>query len=453
MTVFSRILSEQRTAARAQTGSAPLSHNAVEWRKRFDRAIQLKHFSELRPLRCEVQRQTCRVLDECRYRSCESSTVDLTLSAPAASKIWDEVDIGGVATGDVCRTSHCATVVYVEDLDCLRACQLVTQLHPTEKVAVLNMANAFSPGGGWRQGCGAQEENLFRRTTLKASLLEPDGRAVRYPLPEFGGAYSPDVTVFRGTEGEGYPMLSAPFVVSVISVAAYHNPPLQQGRLRGDYAERTRRKIRMIFAIARRNGVRHLVVSAFGCGAFRNPPSHIAELFAGVLGGEEFRGAFGSVVFAIINDHNSPQGGNVAPFRQALPGALCGELQRAVWPAPAAPPASTEDFRGSALPAASDAAASWPRQCGAEGPLARRVEIAIDVGDAGQAKQAPTELAPCDAATFGIDADGQEPEAQRSSPTEAAHLVAAAHACSVMDVDANGQAGCGAGGTPCRLRL
>ena len=60
------------------------------------------------------------------------------------------------------------------------------------------------------------------------------------------------------------------------------------------------------------------MLSAFGCGAFRNPPQHMAELFRETLGEEEFSGVFRRIVFAILDDHNaqgrhSPEG-NYAPF-------------------------------------------------------------------------------------------------------------------------------------------
>lgn len=64
------------------------------------------------------------------------------------------------------------------------------------------------------------------------------------------------------------------------------------------------------------NGQRTLVLSAFGCGAFRNPPRHMAELFREELSSPEFRSAFHRIVFAILNDHNAGSRGNYAPFKK-----------------------------------------------------------------------------------------------------------------------------------------
>jgi uncharacterized protein (TIGR02452 family) len=57
---------------------------------------------------------------------------------------------------------------------------------------VLNMASTTSPGGGYKYGHWAQEESLFRRSNYYLSLDNPD---VKYPLPEFGGAYTARVLV------------------------------------------------------------------------------------------------------------------------------------------------------------------------------------------------------------------------------------------------------------------
>lgn len=74
------------------------------------------------------------------------------------------------------------------------------------RTSVLNMASASHPGGGYRAGMGAQEENLHRRSNLFQCLEDPyhtqTARKWSYPLPEFGGVFSPLVTVFRHSESK-----------------------------------------------------------------------------------------------------------------------------------------------------------------------------------------------------------------------------------------------------------
>ncbi|KAJ7765555.1 hypothetical protein B0H14DRAFT_2970744, partial [Mycena olivaceomarginata] len=66
-----------------------------------------------------------------------------------------------------------------------------------------------------------------------------------------------------------------------------------------------REKIKCVFRAAAAQGCRRLVLGAFGCGAFGNPPAEVAKLFRRVLlgrdgnGGGEFLGCFDEVTFAI----------------------------------------------------------------------------------------------------------------------------------------------------------
>eukprot|EP00164_Ancoracysta_twista_P004920 GFYU01006689.1.p1 GENE.GFYU01006689.1~~GFYU01006689.1.p1 ORF type:complete len:388 (-),score=54.88 GFYU01006689.1:331-1494(-) len=191
----------------------------------------------------------------------------------------------------------------------------------------VNMASARNPGGGYKTGAGAQEENLHRRTNLFMCLEDPDGitRATRtwsYPIPEHGGLYSPDVCVFRSSEDSGYAFLPEPRYMSVVSVAAYSNPDLEkkngQWKLSGRIVGHTKKKIQAILSICLENGHHDITLSALGCGAYRNPPGHIAELFQEVLRSPAFRGRFRTVIFAILDDHNANKDhnphGNYTPF-------------------------------------------------------------------------------------------------------------------------------------------
>ena len=67
-------------------------------------------------------------------------------------------------------------------------------------------------------------------------------------------------------------------------------------------------------------GATVLVLGAFGCGAFKNPPGHVAELFNDELHMPNVLTAFAKVIFAIRDDHNAGREhnprGNYKPFAE-----------------------------------------------------------------------------------------------------------------------------------------
>ena len=170
----------------------------------------------------------------------------------------------------------------------------------------------------------AQEENLHRRSNLYQCLDNyvdkiDKTRTWNYPIGYESGVYSPDVTFFRGCEAKGYPLLSAPRLVDVITTAAVPNS-LNHGD--GEIDERNIGSIEAILKIAVQHGVRNVVLSALGCGAFRNSPTAIAKVFKEKIEGPQFKGHFDRLYFAIIEDHNSKKGhnpdGNIKPFVQVF---------------------------------------------------------------------------------------------------------------------------------------
>ncbi|CAF1327794.1 unnamed protein product [Rotaria sordida] len=243
-------------------------------------------------------------------------------------------------------TPYIETKVNVINEDCVIVYEDCCKKY--KKPLLLNMANATSPGGGYRKGDGAQEENLFRRSDYFRSLdidldfiqdeiserfyCSHDGEmrslsdsTTIYPMDEYGAIYTSGLTFFRKSDDKGYEYMEKPLEnVCSLAMAAYRNPKLDGNMLSPKYAVGMRKKIENIFSIAYKHKHDCLILSALGCGAFRNPPDHIAKLFRSVI--EQYAGFFQTILFAIINDHNTGQQhnpqGNYKSFKDELDG-LC----------------------------------------------------------------------------------------------------------------------------------
>lgn len=196
--------------------------------------------------------------------------------------------------------------------------------------AVLNMASRRNPGGGVVSGAGAQEEGLFRRTNLFRSLYQfvpyagqygvKCSHSFQYPLNrDFGGIYTPEALLFREDELHGYKLMDTIERFSFISVAGINHPDLKDAmHLADSMIEGTKNKMRTILRIGLHHRHDSLVLGALGCGAFCNPPSHIAQLFHEVFEEPEFKNKYRIVSFAVLDDHNAHKAhnpeGNYKPF-------------------------------------------------------------------------------------------------------------------------------------------
>lgn len=225
------------------------------------------------------------------------------------------------------------TEVRVEEKDCVLAAKDL--IDAGYNPAMLNLADLYTPGGLVEYGSGAQEENLCRRSNLVLSLYQfSEGRIGQYPdlglrphksqypmHTRYGGVYSGVVTFFRGPESDGSQLDDEPYNIPVISVAALSGPRIgEDGMMMPLETGMTLDKIRTIFRIGMANFHDSLVLSAFGCGAFANPPAHIAKLFHQVILEDEFRDKFKLIDFAILDGYktglqHNPEG-NLKPFQR-----------------------------------------------------------------------------------------------------------------------------------------
>ena len=251
------------------------------------------------------------------------------------------------------------TALCVANVDTATALRVLTQrgLHPVG----LNFANAHHAGGGYLRGARAQEEDLCRlMPTLYSALKRLD-----YPLAEDQAHYllCPDLLWVRLTTARltmarltmprltmarltmavlaeeqahyshawlarqpgTYRLLSVPVRVALIA-AAMPNLGAASGARRAErelrpgsdaWRRTTEVRIRTVLDAALAHGHTSLVLGAFGCGAFGNPPADVAAAFARVARSAEFRGSFSLLAFAIV-DPKATDAGNLVTFRDVL---------------------------------------------------------------------------------------------------------------------------------------
>jgi uncharacterized protein (TIGR02452 family) len=178
-------------------------------------------------------------------------------------------------------------------------------------LACLNFASAKNPGGGFLGGSEAQEESLARSSALYPSLLAAReyyerNRGCPIALYLDLAIWSPAVCFFRDDNGA---LLIEPFPASVITA-----PAPNKGAVAFNTPEHLheviptlQRRAAFVLAVAAEQGVRRLVLGAWGCGVFKNDPGTVAETFAHLLSGAgRFAHVFDEAVFAIY-DRTSDQ--------------------------------------------------------------------------------------------------------------------------------------------------
>ena len=220
------------------------------------------------------------------------------------------------------------------------AAQLIEQGY---NPAILNLASARRPCGGYDMGYAAQEESLCQMSNLSLSLYQfgdPKYKNVResgaplrgigYPLNQnFGGIYTPNVTFFRHNKSKYFALRDRPFTCDVITVAAlsFTGRSIFSGINELSYRASDGgftpggeaimlNKIRTIFRLGVEQGKDSLVLGAFGNGAYRLPVPQVSELFGRVMVEPEFAGKFRLLVFAILESPRTPSGpqGKFGPY-------------------------------------------------------------------------------------------------------------------------------------------
>lgn len=181
-----------------------------------------------------------------------------------------------------------------------------------KNICVLNFASASNPGGGVIRGSSAQEEAICRCSTLYKNLKEENvwekfympHRRQKNPLHNDDCIYTPNVVVFKSDTA--YPEILPEekwYKVNVVTCAA---PNLRERPGDRNIAVKMKRtelqklhekRIREVLRIAADMGNEVVILGAFGCGVFSNPPETVAEAMKTVV--REYRYQFETIEFAV----------------------------------------------------------------------------------------------------------------------------------------------------------
>lgn len=164
--------------------------------------------------------------------------------------------------------------------------------------AVLNFASAKHPGGGVLKGTVAQEEALSRVSTLYPVIKQCEEFYNHTSALYYSDKiiYSKPIYVIK----DDYANDIEPIECEVITCAA---PNYNFGNI--DYEEHKNvmtKRFTKVLKTAIENNQRNLILGAWGCGVFKNPPDVNAQIFREVL--DNYSSHFDDIIFAIPDDTN-----------------------------------------------------------------------------------------------------------------------------------------------------
>jgi uncharacterized protein (TIGR02452 family) len=181
-------------------------------------------------------------------------------------------------------------------------CALRLSKETAGRIAVLNFASPKNPGGGVVNGASAQEEAICRITNLYPSLCSARDRGIFYNTERCSPysddiLYSRDITVIKSDENE--PRLLAENERIQIDVVTCAAPNQGEIKISDDnLIEIIRRRIVRVLDSCIENGAVNVILGAWGCGAFHNPPKPVITAMMLEIS-DKYTWAFNNIVFAV----------------------------------------------------------------------------------------------------------------------------------------------------------
>lgn len=204
-----------------------------------------------------------------------------------------------------------------------------------KKVAALNFASSLNPGGGVMYGARAQEESICRCSTLLPCLEDEyllENFYLTHQMKERNGLmdnnynddciYTPNIHVFKSDTLSPQLMDEDKwYCVDIITCAAPNlyrkksyfgdgSPKIKAEELKELHINR----FRQIFNVALREKAEILILGAFGCGAFKNPPEVVAEAVYEII--QEYVYSFETIEFAIYSSQGESK--NLSTFKRVF---------------------------------------------------------------------------------------------------------------------------------------
>lgn len=187
------------------------------------------------------------------------------------------------------------------------------------KVLVLNFANPYNPGGGVWKGANAQEEDLCRRSNLLLSLESEEAKEyyqynkANRKRDMYGNDYgnnsmilSPMVKIIKDKNYRRF--VGCPYI-GVLTAAA----PiiLDKQHISDEYLDIFFERINSVLLCAAHYGYTHLILGAWGCGAFGNDSEVVARLFRDAIDNFNYNEKnvhqlFESITFAVPYNEKRP---------------------------------------------------------------------------------------------------------------------------------------------------
>ena len=182
--------------------------------------------------------------------------------------------------------------------------------------AVLNFANAKCPGGGYIEGCVAQEENIFRRSSchfyINRNILNSKTNTYTDYMIDLHNAVNGKIYIdvecariciktkeendFIVQPDNSYKLLYDDSIFPFYEMRGAADD-LRRGGVYNN--ESMTKKIEAQFNTMIEKNVEHCVLGAFGCGAFENPPARVANIYKKMI--DKHKNKFKHIVFAIYN--------------------------------------------------------------------------------------------------------------------------------------------------------